>query len=80
MYNVSRETSKKGVYMKLKKLSKQLHPLTELYVFYGKKGDFYDSLYACCVFENNEIKNASIYKIDIITENRLNIYLKEEKK
>lgn len=79
MYNVSRETSKKGVYMKLKKLSKQLHPLTDLHIFYGK-GDFYDSLYACCVFENKEIKNATIYKIDIINENRLNIYLKGVKK
>lgn len=66
--------------MKLKKISKFLHPLTDIHIFYGKEGKYYDSLYACCVFENEEIKNQSIYKIDVINENRLNIYLKEENK
>lgn len=65
--------------MKLKKISKFLRPLTELYIFYGKEGKYYNDTYACCVLEDEDIKNLHVSEIDIV-ENKVHIYIKEELK
>lgn len=61
--------------MKLKKIIKYFHPLTNLHI-YGKDNKFYDSMYACCVFENEDIKNLHINKI-VVEENKVYIYFRE---
>lgn len=64
--------------MKLKKIIKYFYPTTNLHI-YGKDNKFYGSMNACCAFEDKDIKNLHVNKIDI-EENELYIYLKEEVK